>query len=750
LSAATFAPGVLTVNGTAAKENIAVTAVGAGTAVQVTLNGQIQLINGTSSSIPLSKVDQVMVFGNGGDDTITITSIDKIVTVDGGMADIKLVIVGDAAANQFAALTDTSLSVNGHAYSFTKLGSGSSLTIAGQGGNDKLSVMTQPAYDVLFNGGGGVNTLVGPSTDNAWNIVTVNGGNLNPATSSFLFGNVQNLTGGTGADTFNIKSGGALSDNIDGGGGTDVLSYSGRSTPVTFNLQTSPAPGSVGFGTAVGGVLNVAKIEGGGSGNDTLVGFNAANTFNITGANTGSVGGIKFSGFENLSGGAFNDSFIFADGAVVTGKISGGLGFDVMDFSAYTSAVSINLQTKLFLAVSAGRFAGIEKFIGSAANTTTLVAPNTINTWRITGANMGSVAGFMFTNITNLTGGNVADTFKFADGTSVTGTVNGGGGTDTLDLSDYTTAITVNLQTNTATAAAPIAKISSIERLIGGMSTSDTLVGTNAGFTWNITAHNAGNVSTTSGTTTTVGLSFKGVENLTGGTGGDTFALANGAGISGKIDGGGGTGLDELKYSAYTTPVTVDLSGQDSASKTGTATNIGGGVSGISDVFGGSADDHLTGDSKDNFLFGGGGNDVLDGMGGNNVLVGGSGNDTLRVTGSSGRNIMIGGLGMDTITGGSGDDILINGTTSFDNNTGTLSSLYTFWTSAANFATAVSQLRAGVSVMGTTIALNSTTVFNDASTDIMTGNGGSNWFLTKQSSPAKDDITDRNVNDLVN
>jgi Ca2+-binding RTX toxin-like protein len=135
-------------------------------------------------------------------------------------------------------------------------------------------------------------------------------------------------------------------------------------------------------------------------------------------------------------------------------------------------------------------------------------------------------------------------------------------------------------------------------------------------------------------------------------------------------------------------------------------------------------------------------------MAGNNVLVGGQGNDVLNVTGSAGRNLLLGGNGADHLTGGSGDDILFNGTTSFDSDVATLSSLYTFWIGAGTFTTRVNALRAGTG--GAPIALDSTNVFNDAFTDTMTGGAGSNWFLAKVFSPAKDHITDLNVNDLVN
>jgi hypothetical protein len=744
LASVTFGSGTLTIDDTSSVHDDSIVVAAVSSRAQITVNGQIV----ASPVVPLDQVMNVSVIGGSGDDTVIIKGIDKTVTglntsvsVDGGTGDNKLVVIGKATDNTFANLTSSSLSVNGSGYTFSNI---DTLNIVGQAGNDKLTVTTVPTLiAVLFNGDGGINTLVGPNTANTWNIATVNGGNLNPsATTMFRFGNVQNLKGGTAADTFNILGGGSISNNIDGDGGADVLSYASRATAVTFNLQTKSDVAFTGFGTGVGGLLNVETIQGSSSGNDTLVGFNGANTFNITGTNAGSVSATvngtpyteAFTGFENLNGRTSNDNFVFANGAGVTGKISGGIGSDTMDFSAYTTAVSINLQTKMFLETSAGRFAGIEKFIGSTANTTTLTGPNAVNTWQITGANAGTVAGFMFTKMANLTGGNRADRFVFADGATVSGTINGDGGTDTLDYSNYTTAITVNLQTNTATG---VGTISNIERLIGSISTADILIGSNTGSTFNITGNNAGTVGTSR---------FSSIENLTGGTGGDTFILASGKGISGKINGGGGTGLDELNYSAYTTAVSVNLT-------TGTATNIfggaAGGVTGIVDVFGGSAADTLIGNAADNFLFGHGGNDALDGMAGNNVLVGGQGNDTLTVTGSAGRNLLLGGNGADHLTGGTGNDILFNGTTSFDSDVATLSAIYTFWKNAADFATAVAQLRAG-SASGVSIALDATNVFSDAFTDTMTGGAGSNWFLAKVFSPDKDHITDLNVNDLVN
>ena len=83
------------------------------------------------------------------------------------------------------------------------------------------------------------------------------------------------------------------------------------------------------------------------------------------------------------------------------------------------------------------------------------------------------------------------------------------------------------------------------------------------------------------------------IENLIGGTGDDTFVLADGAGVSGIIDGGNdddddGDGVaepeaDSIDYSAYTTAVTVNLG-------TSVATGMSGFVA-IDSFTGGTSDD---------------------------------------------------------------------------------------------------------------------------------------------------------------
>src|SRR5262249_24696010 len=92
-------------------------------------------------------------------------------------------------------------------------------------------------------------------------------------------------------------------------------------------------------------------------------------------------------------------------------------------------------------------------------------------------------------------------------------------------------------------------------------------------------------------------------------------------------------------------------------------------------------------------LYGGAGPARPPGGAGTDIVVGGEGDD--RLVGGAGRDILIGVLGSDRIVGDTGDDILIAGTTDYDARPEALRSILGEWTSAADFATRVNNLRAG-------------------------------------------------------
>jgi hypothetical protein len=141
-------------------------------------------------------------------------------------------------------------------------------TIVGGLGADVFAV-TSPLtnHPLTLQGGGGVDTAHGPNVATDW---TISGANMGSFSSGpFSFVGVENLTGGSAADTFHVQPGGSLTGMIDGGGGTNTLDYSFFETAVQVNLP-------LGTATALGGIANIQNVTGG-FGNDTLVGNAAAN-----------------------------------------------------------------------------------------------------------------------------------------------------------------------------------------------------------------------------------------------------------------------------------------------------------------------------------------------------------------------------------------------------------------------------------------------------------------------------------------
>ncbi len=352
-----------------------------------------------------------------------------------------------------------------------------------------------------------------------------------------------------------------------------------------------------------------------------------------------------------------------------------------------------------------GGFATITTIVGSAGST--LVGMNSNTAWSITGGGTGKAGTVSFSGMTNLTGGSGADTFTLANGAYVAGRVDGGGGIDTLKYL-YTTPVTVNLATNMAIGYGSIANF---EGMVGGSNIFDTLIGPNTANTWTVSTTNSGKVNA---------FTFSGVENLMGGSLNDNFVLGKSIGVSGHID--GGAGLNMLDYNAYTTAVTVNLA-------TGTATNIAKGVSNISVVRGGTANDTLVGDA------------------GNDILIGGAGNDTL--TAGGGRDLLFGGLGADTLNGGADQSILISGTTKFDTNLTMIDNLLAYWSRTdLDYATRVAALRAG-SVTGIS-ALNATNIVADTSSDKLNGGAGMDWYFATLSGTAKDTVANLTSGEFEN
>src|SRR5262249_29149661 len=145
---------------------------------------------------------------------------------------------------------------------------------------------------------------------------------------TFTFSAFQNLTGGTGPDTFKLIGSAHLDGALDGGGGanSNTLDYSAYSARVVVSLGTNAV-------TAIknlhgSGLNRIQSIVGSSAATNLLVSTNADTTFNVTGANAGNLndavipgGTLSFSAFAFLTGGSSNDTYAFGAGGSLSGAI---------------------------------------------------------------------------------------------------------------------------------------------------------------------------------------------------------------------------------------------------------------------------------------------------------------------------------------------------------------------------------------------------------------------------------------------
>ena len=216
----------------------------------------------------------------------------------------------------------------------------------------------------------------------------------------------ENIFGGAGGDTFSLLNGAMLNGFLDGQAGTDTLDYSAWTSGMTVNLLANPGAQYPGSAQGIlNGVINVENLVGG-SGNDTLSGDNGDNVIN---------GGP---GDDILSGGAGNDTYLFNNnwGSDVVYENANG-GQDTLNFSQVSSDLLI--------------------VFGS-----------------VTVTSGGNQMQYLGNDIEQVIGGSGNDTFRFGDGITFNhghGVIDGGSGSDLLDFSSYTNAITVDFNNGRAT-----------------------------------------------------------------------------------------------------------------------------------------------------------------------------------------------------------------------------------------------------------------------------------------------------------
>ena len=400
--------------------------------------------------------------------------------------------------------------------------------------------------------------------------------------------------GGAGTDQL---FGGIDNDTLFGGSGDDFINGQTEDDTVEGGLGNDTLEG--GSNTAAGDTLSFANF--------IAVSGSLGITVNLDNAaqqNTG-AGLDTITGFENVTGSAFDDTITGSYGGAVNNILNGMGGNDtIVMYDGYFSADHFNGGANLDTLLADKNW-GSGVIFNMSLGTTTLFA-NSFNTFEqienITVGGYAQVIGDGFDNVITVT----------QTGSAKTNTLNGGGGDDTIEGAQG--ADILNGDGN------------------GLFGDTVSYSQSAAGVTVNLTVAIQGGGGDAAGDT------LSGFENVTGSANNDTIAGNAGANV---LKGEAGTG-DTLNYTDLNGFVNVNLqtrivSGGHAAGDT---------ISGFENLTGSAFGDTLTGSNLANLLAGGNGNDRLFGGIGSDVLNGGDNNDTLE--GGIDGDQLNGGLNTDT------------------------------------------------------------------------------------------------------
>lgn len=348
----------------------------------LTGNGSSNVIEGGAGNDTLN--------GAGGTDTLSYEHATSGITIN--LATATAQATGGAGSDTISNFEN----ILGSAFNDTLTGNTAVNIIDGGAGNDTIQGGT--GNDTLI-GGLGTDTLTYAAAASAITVsLALGSAQSTGGAGTDTISGFENLTGSASADTLsgdanaNVIDGGAGNDTIDGGAGndtltggsnTDTVTFASAASGVTVNLATASAQNTVGAGTdTISGFENLTgsayadvltgdsganTINGGdgddtiqgGAGNDTLTGGNGTDTLSYAAAasavtvnlatataqNTVGAGSDTISGFENLTGSAFNDTLTgnssanTIHGGTGTNSLTGGGGADIF---AFDPAVTMN------------------------------------------------------------------------------------------------------------------------------------------------------------------------------------------------------------------------------------------------------------------------------------------------------------------------------------------------------------------------------------------------------------------------
>lgn len=581
-------------------------------------------------------------------------------------------------------------------------------SLYGGDGNDLLD--GQGGINSLYGGGGNDTYIVTRSqqvVDERINLVDAGGvdevrASLGYGLGNFienleLFGTVGLRGDGNGMD--NRIGGTAQGDSLSGFVGNDTLLGRGGDDVLNGGIGTDRMEGGTGNDTYFVDSTLDQVVEAAGEGTDTVHAVirhtlsNHVENLIMTGTptvpNASGIGNgldntiTRASGFGALLGMAGNDTLIGAGGE---DSLFGGTGNDRMIGGGGNDRYAVEQAGDVVVEGANGGYDWVTAVIGHTladnVERLTLVSSTfgltgTGNTLAnlIEGTSFGDLlfGGGAYSGDDTIRGGNGNDTiiggmaerlllegeggndrfgFALRDLNEIVPytpaiTINGGIGTDTLDLTNYDRdGVTVDLAAQTISLAGFV--IAGIEAIVTGAG-SDTV--TNAG-----SASGGAGDDSLSGTAAADVLSGgtgndtldgrAGADTMTGGAGNDVFIVDQ---ADDSVQEGANGGIDTVRSTlSYTLGNDVTTGHVENLVLLGTAGLIG---------TGNRLNNTLTGTAQGDTLRGEDGNDTLIGLDGVNLLQGGAGNDRLEggadiddLDGGSGADTMIGGLGTDFYT----------------------------------------------------------------------------------------------------
>jgi parallel beta-helix repeat protein len=654
-------------------------------------------------ALTLSGVFRAQLYGGAGNNTFSVSGWTGGGSLTGNGGTDTLVVTKDAnitlSNSALQASDGLSISLTGIATANLTGGpSNNVFTVGGWSGNGTLS------------GGGGTDT-VAATKDKNFTLSKTNlfGGDGMVLNLSGIAG--ANLRGGPSNDTFTVSSWYGTGSIIGGGGIATLVAIKNAN----FTLSNSSLATSDGMALSLAGV-SVVKLTGG-AGNNTFT----VSGWTGSGLVTGGGGSDTIAATKNRNMTLANNSLVSGDGmslvlaGIGTADLTGGPSNDTFTVSGWTGGGTL---------------------VGGGGQATVLASKNanfTLANAALTTTD-GMVLMLSGIGIGRLFTGPANHTLDVT-GWSGTGSLSGLGGTQTMRATkDFNFTISnsglragdgLSMSLTGIATASLTGGPSANTFTVSGWTGSGTLVG-GGGTDTVLAVKNADMILTNTALTTADGMAFT----LSGMTKAQLYASSG----NHTLDVTGWTGTGSLIGHGGTDTVVAAKSGNFVLSNAGVRDDGDGMALGLTGITAarlaivGSAGFQISaaGFTGQTTLTGGSGNDTLIGGSGGNLILGGAGNDSL--VGGTGRDLVIGGGGADTLTG-RGNDLLISGTTSYDNNLTALEALLAEWASADSYATRIAKIKTGAVPGG--FALNSTTVQDDLATNLLQDGIGStgDWFV---------------------